>query len=117
MPLDPRDRTLLMDMHAAASHAMDFVKGMDLSAFVADLRTRRAVEREIEIIGEAARSVSDGLKTLTTHIPWRPIIAQRHILAHEYGEIQEELIWRVVTVHLPSLAQMLDELLEDANKP
>lgn len=86
---------------------------MDLTGFTDDLRTRRAVEREIEIIGEAARGVSDALKAATMHIPWRPIIAQRHILAHEYGEIQEELLWRVVAVHLPPLIEMLDTLLNE----
>ena len=38
------------------------VKGMDFAAYSADHRTRRAVEREIEIIGAAARRVSDGFK-------------------------------------------------------
>ncbi len=37
------------------------------------------------------------------------IVAQRHVLAHEYGEIQEELIWRVAVQHLPELIRQLEE--------
>jgi len=84
---------------------------MTYEEFERDLKTRRAVEREIEIIGEAARGVSDHLRRATPQVPWRPIIAQRNILAHDYGEIQEELIWRVATVHLPDLDRMISAIL------
>lgn len=67
---------------------------------------RSAVERQIEIIGEAARRVSDDFRVAHPEIAWRPIIAQRHILAHEYGEIEDDLIWRVATIHVPELGRL-----------
>lgn len=111
MPLDPHDRTLLQDMRTSAQNAIDFVAGMTFDRFVDDLKTRRAVERAIEIVGEAARGVTDTFTSAHPEVPWRPIRAQRHILAHEYGEIQEELIWRVVEKHLPPLIKQLDAML------
>ena len=57
---------------------------------------RGAVERHLEIIGEAANRVSPDFQANHPEIPWRRIIAQRHVIAHEYGEIKHELIWKVV---------------------
>jgi uncharacterized protein with HEPN domain len=71
---------------------------------------RSAVERQIEIIGEAARGISDTFKAAPPQIPWRPIMAQRHRLAHEYGEIDDSLIWKVATVHVPALIPQIEPL-------
>ena len=72
---------------------------------------QRAVERAVEIIGEAARQVSDDFRRAHPAISWRPIIAQRHVLAHEYGEIMQERIWRVATTHVPALIAQLEPLI------
>ncbi|MDX2118783.1 MAG: HepT-like ribonuclease domain-containing protein [Planctomycetota bacterium] len=88
-----------------------FVADRSLVEFQSDDYFRSAVERQLEIVGEAARGVSETFKNANTHIPWRPIIAQRHILAHEYGEVDPPLIWRVATTHIPALAAQLRALL------
>jgi uncharacterized protein with HEPN domain len=64
--------------------------GVTACECLADRKTQLALERAIEIIGEAARRVSDSFKADHTEIPWRSIVAQRHVLAHEYGEIRQE---------------------------
>jgi len=53
----------------------------------------RATERCIEIIGEAARRVSKATQQLQSEIPWSDLIGQRNILAHEYGQIDHELLY------------------------
>ena len=72
---------------------------------------RNAIERNMEIIGEAANRVSDGFQKSHSEIPWKSIIGQRNILIHEYGEIKDERIWAVVTNHIPELIQFLEPLL------
>jgi uncharacterized protein with HEPN domain len=72
-------------MLPAARAVSTFVVGRTLEQYEADLFFRSAVERQIEIIGEAARGMSEAFKTANPQIPWRPIMAQRHRLAHEYG--------------------------------
>ena len=74
---------------------------------------RSAVERQIEIIGEAARRVSKDFQEAHPEIPWRPIQAQRHVLAHEYGEIKHDRIWRVADVHIPELILLLAPLVPE----
>ncbi len=108
---DPsRDAAWLLDMLAAARAVVAFVNGRTYQEYEQDLFFRSAVERQIEIIGEAARGISDTLKTAHPQIPWRPIMAQRHRLAHEYGEIDDSLIWKVATVHVPALIPQIEPL-------
>jgi uncharacterized protein with HEPN domain len=72
---------------------------------------RSAVERQIEIIGEAARRVSKEFQDAHAEILWRPIQAQRHVLAHDYGEIKHDRIWRVAEKHIPELIALLEPLV------
>ena len=111
MPPDERDAAYLWDMREAGREALGFVAGMSYHAFSSDLRTRRAVERCIEIVGEAARKVSRPFEAAHPDVPWQKIVAMRHVLAHEYGEIRDEVLWRVVTEHLPRLVAQLDALM------
>ena len=109
---DPvRDNAWLFDMLQAARAVDSFVNGRTFEDYESDLLFRSAVERQTEIIGEAARGISDTFKTAHPEIPWRPIMAQRHRLAHEYGEIDNKIIWRVATIHVPSLIQQIEPLL------
>ena len=72
---------------------------------------RSAVERQIEIIGEAAGKVSDSFQQQHPEIPWRGIVGQRHVLAHDYGEVDHQRIWKVVTDHIPQLIECLEPLI------
>lgn len=98
-------------MLTAAQAVRSFVAGRTYEQYVADLFFRSAVERQVEIIGEAARGMSDAFRAAHPEIPWRPIMAQRHRLAHEYGEIDDQLIWTVATVHVPILIGKIEPLL------
>ena len=103
MSADRDDKAYLWDMLTAARAVEAFVKGRTFSDYLNDLMLRSAVERQIEVIGEAARNVSKPYQTDHCEIPWHPIQAQRHVLAHDYGEIKHDRIWRVATVHVPEL--------------
>jgi uncharacterized protein with HEPN domain len=114
----PRDRdnpsedaAWLLDMLTAARAVRSFVTGKTFEEYEADLLLRSGVERQIEIVGEGARGISEAFKQSHPDIPWRPIMAQRHRLAHEYGEIDDALIWRVATVHVPALIAKLEPLV------
>ena len=111
MPHSHEDAALLLDMMDSARAIVEMVSGMGYSDYAGDRRTRRAIEREVEIIGEAARKVSEGLQDAHREIPWRKIVGQRHKLAHEYGEIEDEILWRVATVHVPELIDLLAPLI------
>jgi uncharacterized protein with HEPN domain len=73
----------------------------------------RTIERNLEIIGEAARRVSDDFRTAYASIPWQQIIGQRNILAHEYGQIDHELLFRTASEDVPALADALRLIVAD----
>ena len=111
MPLDNRDPAHLWDMLQAAREVEQMLDGYDLPAFLADIVIMRATERGIEIIGEAARHVSKTCRQSYNEIHWHEIIGQRNILAHEYGQIDHELLFRTAVEDIPDLIQKLEAIL------
>jgi uncharacterized protein with HEPN domain len=108
MPLETRDRALLLDMRKAALEARSFVAKLSEAAFLKDLRTQRAVERALEIIGEAARGLSQEARETYPELPFRSIIGMRNLLAHEYGTVNPGQVWKTVKKSVPALLQALD---------
>lgn len=72
---DDGDAAYLRDMMDAGARVARFIHGLSLEDYAADELRRAGVERQIEIIGEAARHLSDAFRTAHPEIPWRPIIA------------------------------------------
>ena len=106
-----RDSGLLWDMRAFAQEVLAFAEGHSLQDIESDLVLRRAVERDIEIIGEAARQVSLEFQADHPEIPWQQIINQRNFLAHGYQKIDVARLWDVIQSDLPILLDRLDSLI------
>jgi uncharacterized protein with HEPN domain len=111
MPRERDDASLLWDMLEAAHKVRQFIAGKTFHDYSQDEVLQAAVERKLEIIGEAARAVSDEFRQKHPEVPWRGIVAQRHFLAHEYGEVHHEKLWRVATVRIPELIEQLEKLI------
>ncbi len=107
MQPDQRDAAYLWDMLDAAQMAEQLSAGLDFTQYSNDRRTQLAVERSLEIIGEAAGRVSASFRNAHPKIPWRQIIGQRNVLIHEYGEVKQERIWKVVRENIPQLVKLL----------
>ncbi len=95
----------------AARLAAEFVRGRTYEHYLRDPLLRSAVERQVEIIGEAVRFVSGQTMARAPHIPWLAIRAQRHRLAHEFGEVNHGVMWEIATRHAPRLVTDLEALL------
>jgi uncharacterized protein with HEPN domain len=105
-----QDAAYLWDMLDAAKAVREFVSSRTYDDYQKDRMLRGAVERNIEIIGEAARHVSEVFQQAHSEIPWKSVIGQRNILAHEYGEVKNERIWAVATGRIPELIDNLEKL-------
>ncbi|HEX2837966.1 MAG TPA: HepT-like ribonuclease domain-containing protein [Phycisphaerales bacterium] len=101
------DPAHLLDMIDAARAILGFVQGKTLADYQADLLLRSAVERQLEVLGEAARRVSDETRTRTPEIAWEKIIRTRHRVSHEYDTLDHTIVWRIATEHLPVLVDQL----------
>ena len=111
MPPEGLDAAYLWDAVDAAQAVLDFTTGLSYQEYARNRMLQMAVERAVEIIGEAARRMSEDVKSAHPQVPWRKLVAQRNVLAHEYGEINQERMWIVVTVHIPELLAQLKPLL------
>jgi uncharacterized protein with HEPN domain len=105
------ERTYLL--HAIA--AIDAILGYTADGrevFFADGKTQDAVIRNIEIIGQAVKGISDDTRALVPDIPWRQIAGMRDKLIHEYFGVDIALVWDVVEHELPTLRPQLEGLSE-----
>ena len=108
---DPGDAAHLWDMLDAARAIQGFIAGKKAEDYLQDRMLRGALERYLEIIGEAARRVSEPYRTSHSETPWRRIIGLRNILAHDYGEIKHERIWELAAKEITGLVLSLVALV------
>ena len=111
MPPDTRDPAYLWDMLDASTAVKEFAAGATFQDYARNKMMRSAVERQLEILGEAARRVSQEFKAEHPEIVWRQIVGLRNVLAHEYGDIRQERVWQIVSRDLPALIQQLKPLV------
>lgn len=111
--MSPRkaDAAYLADMLEYARDLARAVAGHSYESYLTDTNLRLAVERRLEIIGEAANQVCEAFTAEHPEIPWRSVIGQRHALIHGYAEIDQQRIWLVATVHIPELILALEPLV------
>ncbi len=107
MQPEQRDAAYLWDMLDAAGTVEQLSSNQDFTQYSNDRRTQLAVERSLEIIGEAAGKVSASFRNAHPEIQWRQIIGQRNVLIHEHGEIKQERIWKTVRENVPQLVELL----------
>ena len=74
---------------------------------------RRAAERAVQIVSEAAKSLSPEMLARHSKAPWNAIIGIGNILRHEYQRIDDRRLWEIVTVHLPELRPVIMAMIEE----
>ena len=113
---DQGDDAHLWDMLEFAREVRGMIAGVSYKRFLKDRKLMRAVERSVELIGEAARRVSPSRQAAHTDIPWRRIIGLRNILAHEYGRVDYEMLYKSAAEDVPELIRLLARVVKDAGR-
>ena len=109
-----RDETLyLADIQESCEKVLKFTKGMTYKNFVNDDLHFDAVLRNLEIIGEAVKNISDETRQKYPEVKWRKIAGFRDIVAHEYFGVNEETIWDIVQNEIPSLLEIVRTMLAE----
>ena len=92
------------------------VRGLSFVQYQGSYMHRRAVERAVQIVSEAAKALPRDFLAKYPNAPWNSIIGIGNNLRHEYQRLDDKQFWEIATVHLPLLqpivAQMLTELGE-----
>jgi uncharacterized protein with HEPN domain len=108
------DRALLHDILERIQLTYTFTKeGREI--FMSSRLIQEAVLRNLEIIGEATRIVSEDLRDEHPEIPWRQIGAFRNFVIHVYWSVKLERIWQIVDVDLPALENQIIQLLPETD--
>jgi uncharacterized protein with HEPN domain len=112
MKPEKQDDAYLWDMLDAAREAHGLIGGLGYDELMSKRVVRLALERLLEITGEAARNVSPRRRGRHETIPWRGIIGLRKAIAHEYGDIDYQRIYTAATKGVPRLISILEGILK-----
>jgi uncharacterized protein with HEPN domain len=108
----PESAALLWDVHAAATSVAEFIAAIDAASYAADNLRRSAVERQLEIIGEALKNLRNADPDTAQQIPdIARIIGLRNILAHGYTVVDDAVVWTAASQRVPELLAVVDQLL------
>lgn len=110
----PEAKKLLWDVREAATKIELFTATRGLADYLSDAMLRSAVERQLEIIGEACSRLARVDEEVANRIPEIPsIVAFRNVLAHGYASVDDRLVWDIASSKLPLLVSTVQRLLEE----
>lgn len=114
-----RDKSVLQHIKGHCNDIEGFIKrfGRDFDVFRNDKAYFNAVSMGILQIGELAGNLSEEYRAKTSGIiPWSNIKGMRNIVAHDYGSVDEELLWETATEDIPVLLEFCSSELERMSK-
>ena len=90
----------------------EYTEGMSETEFHSHSMAHDAVVRQVEIIGEAARNISEEYRLSQPDVPWGKMSGIRNKIVHEYFNVNLSIVWDTVQEDLPTLKRILVEILE-----
>jgi uncharacterized protein with HEPN domain len=105
------DRLLLQDILEAMDEVIEATPATR-EAFDVDKFRRSHVLRHLQIIGEAAWRLSPALKEGCPEVPWRQMAGMRHVLVHDYFEVNWARVYETARVHVPPLKPRMQSILD-----
>jgi uncharacterized protein with HEPN domain len=108
---EKRDAAYLWDMRDAARDIVNWVQSVSYEQFCSNEMLHSAVERKLEVFGEAAGRVSIEMQEAHPEIPWKEIKGVRVILAHKYSDIDLRVIWEAAVKELPNILSDVERLM------
>ena len=109
------EATHLLDMLLAARKIENFSAGLTQEKFNVSELHQSAIIRELQVIGEAARLISEETKDEHPEIKWADIAGMRNRLIHEYFRVSLEILWQTVEESVPTLIEELGKIVSDIN--
>ena len=107
------DLAFLQDIVEAISAISLYIKDTDYFSFLKDGKTRDAVVRNLEIIGEAAKNIHAPFKKMYPALPWKEMAGVRDKLIHQYFGINYEVVWTIISKDLPSLQKSINMIIKE----
>ena len=103
----------LGDIQESCEKILRFTDGMTYKEFIHDDLHFDAVLRNLEVIGEAVKNISEETRITYPNVKWRKIAGFRDIVAHEYFGVNEETVWDIVRNQVPNLLEIVKTMLKE----
>jgi uncharacterized protein with HEPN domain len=108
-----KEALYLADIQESCEKVLRFTHGMTFKDFTHDELHFDAVLRNLEIIGEAVKNISEETRQKFPNIKWRKIAGFRDIVAHQYFGVNDETVWDIVENEIPLLLMLVKAMLAE----
>ena len=105
-----QDTAVIQDIKEAIKRIILYTSGIGYNDFLQDYKTQDAVIRNIEILGEAAKLLSDKTKEEYPNIPWKEIAGTRDRLIHDYFGVNIDIVWDIANNEIQSLYSQIKDI-------
>lgn len=109
--VNPDNTVFLHHISDSCRKCVEFVKEMNYEQFEIDEKTVSAVVRELSVIGEAARKITETFRNENSQVPWEKIFGMRNRLVHDYMGVQLPIVWQTIQEDIPELKKVVDDIL------
>lgn len=106
---------LLRHIKDETDFVLQTIQDKTINEIINDGIISRAIIRSLEIIGEAAKRLSEEFKAGHPQIEWKKMAGTRDKLIHDYFGVDYEIVWSIVETKLPALKKFVDNILDDAD--
>ncbi|MDZ4725866.1 MAG: DUF86 domain-containing protein [Leptospira sp.] len=104
------DQLYLAHILQSVNRILEYIAGISETDFDANYLVQDAVIRQLEIIGEATKRLSDELRTANPQIPWKDMAGMRDVLIHDYLNVDLNIVWKTAKQYIPPLKVQIEQL-------
>lgn len=112
MPKTRNVNLFLTDILEAIDNIKEYTQGMSYGDFIKDKKTKDAVVRNLEVIGEATKNIPVEVKEKHSEVNWKATTGMRDKLIHEYFGVSSPIVWETIQNDLPSFKAQIEKILE-----
>jgi len=106
-------RSALNDIYRECNYIVEKLPQLSPEKLNSDEDLRKAVEKTLEIIGEAAKRIPKEFRETHSEIPWREMAGLRDVMIHDYGNIDYIILWNVIKFEIPALKEKIEQLINN----
>lgn len=108
-----KEGLFLKDILGSIANIEKFANSLSKEKFIKDRMVQSAVIRELEIIGEAVKNISNETREKHPEIEWKNIAGARDVFIHGYFQVDLERVWDIVENNLPDLKRKISKVRDD----
>jgi len=110
------DLELVKHVYDECTFILSSTDKITFEKLVSDPTLRRAIERSLEIIGEACKKINPDFKSKYPEVAWKEMAGTRDVIIHNYTGVDYGIVWQIIENEIPELEFQLKNILNDKNK-